>query len=120
MLRAAYNDRAGVTAKFNLNLLSRINRELGANFDECSFHHEAIWNAAQSRIEMHLVSDRAQLVSVNGREFRFRDGETIHTENSYKFTPGSLRTLAESAGWRMDEIWADEEYPFAVALLKAA
>lgn len=120
VLRAAYNDRAGVTAKFNLNLLSRINRELGANFDECSFHHEAIWNAVQSRIEMHLVSDRAQLVSVNGREFRFRDGETIHTENSYKFTPGSLRTLAESAGWRMDEIWADEEYPFAVALLKAA
>lgn len=120
VLRAAYNDRAGVTAKFNLNLLSRINRELGANFDECSFHHEAIWNAQLSRIEMHLVSDRPQLVSVNGRQFRFRDGETIHTENSYKFTPDMLRTLAESAGWRTDEIWIDEDYPFAVALLAAA
>lgn len=120
VLRAAYNDRAGVTAKFNLNLLSRINRELGANFDECSFHHTAIWNDAKSRIEMHLVSDRAQLVTVNGREFRFRDGETIHTENSYKFTPQMLRKLAERAGWRIEEMWTDEDYPFAVALLAAA
>lgn len=120
VLRAAYNDRAGVTAKFNLNLLSRINRELGADFDECSFHHQAIWNADQSRVEMHLVSDASQVVSVNGNQFRFRNGETIHTENSYKFTPDSLRALAESAGWRMDEIWIDEKYPFAVALLAAA
>jgi len=119
-LRAAYNDRAGVTAKFNLNLLSRINRELGADFDECSFHHTAIWNAEQSRIEMHLVSQREQAVTLNGRRFPFADGETIHTENSYKFTPASLRALAESAGWRTDEIWTDEEFPFAVVLLAAA
>lgn len=120
VLRAAYNDRAGVTAKFNLNLLSRINRELGGDFDECSFHHEAIWNADESRIEMHLVSQRPQLVSVNGRQFSFDDGETIHTENSYKFTPERLQALAESADWRTEEIWTDEEYPFAVALLTAA
>jgi L-histidine N-alpha-methyltransferase len=120
VLRAAYNDRAGVTAKFNLNLLSRINRELGANFDECSFHHEALWNSRESRIEMHLVSDRPQSVSLNGCQFHFRADETIHTENSYKVTPQKLQALAESAGWQMDEIWIDEEYPFAVALLAAA
>lgn len=120
VLRAAYNDRAGVTAKFNLNLLSRINRELGANFDECAFHHNAIWNEGESRIEMHLVSDTTQSVRLNGTTFRFRSGETIHTENSYKFTPASLRALSESAGWRMNEIWTDKDYPFAVALLSAA
>ena len=120
VLRAAYNDRAGVTAKFNLNLLTRINRELGANFDECSFHHHALWNTEESRIEMHLVSDKAQVVSLNGCEFRFRPDETIHTENSYKFTPDTLKALAESAGWRADKIWTDKEYPFAVALLTAA
>lgn len=119
VLRAAYNDRAGVTADFNLNLLSRINRELGADFDPCAFHHAAIWNPAESRIEMHLVSDKAQRVSVNGNVFRFRKGETIHTENSYKFTPGSLKELAENAGWRVRELWADEAFPFAVALLGA-
>jgi dimethylhistidine N-methyltransferase len=120
VLRAAYNDRAGVTAKFNLNLLSRINRELGANFDECAFHHNAIWNAQESRIEMHLVSDNAQTVRLNGCSFRFNSGETIHTENSYKFTPAALTSLAETAGWRTDKIWTDKEFPFAVALLSAA
>ncbi len=120
VLRAAYNDRSGVTAKFNLNLLSRINRELGADFDECSFHHNAVWNPEQSRIEMHLVSDTAQSISVNGKVFTFSDGETIHTENSYKFTPDALRALSESAGWRTEETWTDDEFPFAVVLLKAA
>ncbi|MGE0340125.1 MAG: L-histidine N(alpha)-methyltransferase [Xanthobacteraceae bacterium] len=119
VLRAAYNDRAGVTADFNLNLLSRINRELGADFDSCAFHHNAIWNAEESRIEMHLVSDKAQSVSVNGHSFRFRKGETIHTENSYKFTPDRLKELAEDAGWNIHQLWADEAFPFAVALLDA-
>lgn len=119
VLRAAYNDRAGVTADFNLNLLSRINRELGADFDPCAFHHSAIWNAEESRIEMHLVSDKAQSVSVNGNSFRFRKSETIHTENSYKFTPDGLKQLAGDAGWRVRELWADEAFPFAVALLDA-
>lgn len=120
VLRAAYNDRAGVTAKFNLNLLSRINHELGANFDECAFHHDAVWNGEESRIEMHLVSDAAQSVALNGHTFRFRPGETIHTENSYKFTPARLTELAKDAGWRADEIWTDKKFPFAVALLSAA
>jgi dimethylhistidine N-methyltransferase len=120
VLRAAYNDRAGVTAKFNLNLLARINRELGADFDEYSFHHNAIWNEDESRIEMHLVSNTAQAVRLNGCTFRFQSGETIHTENSYKFTSATLRALAHDAGWRMREIWTDKEYPFAVALLSAA
>jgi L-histidine N-alpha-methyltransferase len=120
VLRAAYNDRAGVTAKFNLNLLSRINRELGADFDECSFHHNAIWNEDESRIEMHLVSDVPQSVRVNGNTFRFGSGETIHTENSYKFTPATLNALAQDAGWKTQNIWTDKEYPFAVVLLAAA
>jgi dimethylhistidine N-methyltransferase len=120
VLRAAYNDRAGVTAQFNLNLLSRINRELGANFDECAFHHDAIWNSDESRIEMHLVSDAAQTVSINGHKFRFRSGETIHTENSYKFTPTRLAKLAETAGWNAQTIWTDKDFPFAVALFEAA
>jgi dimethylhistidine N-methyltransferase len=120
VLRAAYNDRAGVTAKFNLNLLSRINRELGADFDECSFHHNAIWNEHESRIEMHLVSDVAQSVRLNGSTFRFQSGETIHTENSYKFTPATLKSLAQEAGWQMQNVWTDKEYPFAVALFSAA
>ena len=119
VLRAAYNDRAGVTADFNLNLLSRINRELGADFDPCAFHHNAIWNKEESRIEMHLVSDKAQSISVNGHSFRFRKGETIHTENSYKFTPDRLTKLAEDAGWSVRQLWADEAFPFAVALLDA-
>ncbi len=120
VLRAAYNDRAGVTARFNLNLLSRINRELGGNFDERAFHHDAIWNRDESRIEMHLVSDAAQTVSINGQKFSFDSGETIHTENSYKFTPARLANLAESAGWNAQTIWTDKDFPFAVALFAAA
>ena len=120
VLRAAYNDRAGVTAQFNLNLLSRINRELGADFDECAFHHHALWNQNESRIEMHLVSDAIQTVSINGHTFRFRSGETIHTENSYKFTPARLSALAEAAGWNVKTIWTDKDFPFAVALFSAS
>jgi dimethylhistidine N-methyltransferase len=119
VLRAAYNDRAGVTAQFNLNLLSRINRELGGDFDACAFHHHALWNAEESRIEMHLVSDAAQTVSINGHKFRFRSGETIHTENSYKFTPAHLSALAAAAGWKAETIWTDQDFPFAVAHLSA-
>lgn len=119
VLHAAYNDRAGVTADFNLNLLARINRELGADFDLCAFHHAAIWNSAESRIEMHLVSDMAQKVCVNGQSFRFRKGETIHTENSYKFTPDRLTELVEDANWSVRHLWTDAEFPFAIALLDA-
>lgn len=120
VLKAAYNDRGGITAKFNLNLLSRINRELGADFNPSEFGHNAIWNGEESRIEMHIVSNAAQTVSLNGHSFAFREGETIHTENSYKFTPARLAELAAATGWRVDEMWTDEEYPFAVALFSAA
>ena len=99
-LVAAYNDAAGVTAAFNLNLLVRINREIGGSFDLESFRHEAIYNSRDGRIEMHLFSRRAQEVKVLGRPFRFRAGESIHTENSYKYTPNSRTLLAPQAGCR--------------------
>jgi dimethylhistidine N-methyltransferase len=120
VLRAAYNDQAGVTAQFNLNLLARINRELGADFDEGAFRHHALWNPDESRIEMHLVSGTSQTVSINGHKFRFRSGETIHTENSYKFTPARLNGLAKASGWKVETIWTDRDFPFAVALFSAA
>jgi dimethylhistidine N-methyltransferase len=107
ILHRAYNDSAGVTAEFNLNLLTRINRELGADFDVSAFAHRALFNAAQSRIEMHLVSTKPQRVSVNGISIDFAAGETIHTENSYKYTVESFRALARSAGWSPVEAFSD-------------
>jgi L-histidine Nalpha-methyltransferase len=106
-LHRAYNDAAGVTAKFNLNLLVRINRELGADFDLAAFAHRAFFNAAQSRIEMHLASAKPQKVRVNGACIDFRRGETIHTENSYKYTIASFQALARGAGWSPVEVFSD-------------
>jgi len=119
VLHAAYNDAAGVTAKFNLNLLVRMNRELGANFDLSSFVHRAIYNREQHRIEMHLISRKAQAVRVCGRTFHFRAGESIHTENSYKFTPDRFRALAQGAGWSEIGRWSDARGLFAVIALRA-
>ncbi|WP_409563088.1 L-histidine N(alpha)-methyltransferase [Hyphomicrobium sp. MC8b] len=113
-LTRAYDDDAGVTAAFNLNLLSRINRELGGTFDLSAFRHRAIYNSAAGRIEMHVVSDRAQDVRVCGRVFRFREGESIHTENSYKYTVPEFRDLAVRAGWQADRVWTDEGNRFSV------
>jgi dimethylhistidine N-methyltransferase len=110
----AYNDRAGVTAAFNLNLLVRINRELEGSFDLNGFRHEAIYNPREGRIEMHLVSLRHQVASVRGRRFSFRRGETIHTENSYKFTVGQFQDLARMAGWRPGRVWTDEGQLFSI------
>ncbi len=110
----AYNDAAGVTAAFNLNLLVRANRELGADFDLGGFQHRAVFNAAKSRIEMHLVSTRAQAVSLLGRQFAFRPGESIHTENSYKYSIEDFGTLASSAGWTPRHVWTDEQHLFSV------
>jgi dimethylhistidine N-methyltransferase len=107
ILRRAYNDAAGVTAKFNLNLLTRINRELGADFDLVAFEHHAFFNAEQSRIEMHLASTRAQKVRIDGTCIAFRRGETIHTENSYKYTVESFQALAGGAGWSPLEVFSD-------------
>ena len=113
-LLPAYNDAAGVTAAFNKNLLVRANRELGADFDLDGFAHEAIFNAEKSRIEMHLVSRQAQTVSLLGKRFAFRPGETIHTENSHKYTVAGFQALAHRAGWTPQRVWTDAEALFSV------
>jgi uncharacterized SAM-dependent methyltransferase len=96
-----------VTAKFNLNLLARINRELGGNFDLAAFEHHACYNRTRSRIEMHLASLKRQKVRVNGKTVSFRLGETIHTENSYKYTIETFQALAQGAGWSPVNVWSD-------------
>ncbi|AGK56419.1 methyltransferase [Hyphomicrobium denitrificans 1NES1] len=110
----AYNDQAGITAAFNLNLLRRINRELGANFDEQGFRHRAIYDPAKGRIEMHLVSRHDQQVSVCGRTFHFSAGESIHTENSYKYALEQFREVARASGWRPARVWTDTREQFSV------
>lgn len=110
----AYDDAAGVTAAFNLNLLARINRELGGDFDLSCFAHEARWSAARSAIEMHLVSRVDQTVAVDGRTFRFRQGETVHTEDSRKYEVAEFEALAAQAGWRLAKVWTDPGRLFAV------
>jgi dimethylhistidine N-methyltransferase len=107
ILCPAYNDAAGVTAKFNLNLLARINRELGANFDLAMFEHHACYNSHQNRIEMYLASTKRQKVHVGGRTIGFRAGETIHTESSYKYTVDSFQALAQGSGWSPLKVWTD-------------
>jgi dimethylhistidine N-methyltransferase len=119
LLHAAYNDAAGVTAKFNLNLLVRMNRELGANFDVSSFAHRAIYNRTQHRIEMHLYSRKAQNVRLCGRTISFTAGESIHTENSYKYSILRLGQLAQASGWRLDTSWTDVNDMFSVHVLRA-
>jgi dimethylhistidine N-methyltransferase len=118
-LVAAYDDVLGVTAAFNKNLLARINRELGGDFDLDGFAHRAVWNPRESLIEMHLVSLREQDVRAAGRRFRFAAGETLHTENSYKFTVDGFSRLAEAAGWRPERWWASAHPAFGAALLRA-
>jgi dimethylhistidine N-methyltransferase len=110
----AYNDAAGVTAAFNLNLLARINRELAGTFDLDAFRHEAIYNPRDGRIEMHLISLKDQQVRVRGRRFHFRADESIHTENSYKYSVGQFQDLARSAGWQPRRVWTDERHLFSV------
>lgn len=116
-LHAAYNDAQGVTAAFNLNLLTRINRELGGNFDLATFEHWAFYDAAQGRIEMHLRSLRDQHVNVAGTTFDFRAGETIHTENSCKYSVVEFQQLARDAGFAALHCWVDAESLFAVHYL---
>jgi dimethylhistidine N-methyltransferase len=119
-LNAAYNDAAGVTARFNLNLLARINRELGADFDLASFSHQAFYNRERSRIEMHLASRVRQRVSVCGRIIEFGEAETIHTENSYKYAVESFGALARGGGWTPVAAWSDADGYFSVQALRAA
>lgn len=119
ILLPAYDDAQGVTAAFNLNLLTRLNRELGTDFDRPAFAHRALWNEAESRIEMHLVSLRPQAVRLADRTIHFAAGETIHTENSHKYTLDGFRTLAEASGWRPRHCWTDPEALFSIHLLAA-
>jgi len=114
LLHAAYNDAAGVTAGFNLNLLARINRELGADFDPRRWRHYAFYNPAQGRIEMHLVALAAQRVRLGSHRWRFAAGETIHTENSYKYSLDGFRELAAKAGFRSARVWTDRRGLFAL------
>jgi dimethylhistidine N-methyltransferase len=114
ILEAAYNDRAGVTARFNLNMLVRANRELGADFDLERWQHRAIYNEKESRIEMHLLSKGAQTVRLGGRRFQFGDGEKIITEFSYKHTIEGFTALAATAGFLPPRTWTDEKKYFAV------
>lgn len=118
LLHAAYNDAQGVTARFNRNVLARINREAGANFDLEGFRHRAFYDALRGRIEMHLESLKSQTVKVGGAKISFREGETIHTENSYKYSPGEFQELARAAGWRPDGLWQDEEKLFSLHYLE--
>jgi dimethylhistidine N-methyltransferase len=117
VLEAAYNDAAGVTAAFNLNLLRRINRELDADFDLKRFRHKAVYNHAQHRIEMHLESQADQKVMVCDRRIAFAAGETIHTESSYKYTVESFQALAAEAGWAPAAVWTDPDGRFSVHAL---
>ncbi len=114
VLNAAYNDAEGVTAKFNLNLLARINRELGGNFKLECFEHHAFYNRERHRIEMHLASLKRQKVKVAGETIEFRAGETIHTENSYKYSVEKLAALARGAGWRPLAVWTDARKYFSI------
>ncbi len=118
MLLAAYDDVAGVTAEFNLNLLARLNRELGAEFYLESFEHRAVWNEAESRIELHLESRIAQKVGIAALEMEvdFAEGETIHTENSYKYMPGQAEAIMAEAGFKAAGSWKDARGWFEVCL----
>ena len=119
VLHAAYNDARGVTAAFNLNVLARLNRELGADFDLRGFAHYAFYNAPLGRIEMHLVSLKKQAVRIGRHRFAFDAGESIHTENSYKYSVAQFRALAQRAGFRGSRLWTDRRELFALHGLTA-
>ena len=119
LLLRAYDDAAGVTAAFNLNILARLNRDLGADFDPLGFRHAAPWNAAESRIEMHLVSLVPQSVNLAGERIEFEAGESIVTEHCHKYTEESFAALARRAGWVPRDSWSDERGFFSVQYLEA-
>ena len=117
VLHDAYNDSQGVTAAFNLNLLERLRADLGAELDPKTFRHRAFYNAIRGRIEMHLVSRRAQTIHVLGRYFHFEPGESIHTENSYKYSVAEFHALARRAGLQPRQVWLDAAHLFSVHYL---
>jgi dimethylhistidine N-methyltransferase len=120
VLHAAYNDRRGITARFNLNLLTRINRELDGHFDLGRFGHRAFYNDGLGRVEMHLESLVEQTVTVAGHGYPFAAGETIHTENSYKYAVTEFQALAGRAGFAATACWVDAERLFSVHFLETA
>lgn len=120
MLEDAYDDNRNVTARFNKNILVRINRELGANFNPDQFEHVAVYNQQLGRIEMHLRSRQEQQVEIAGESFQFAKGETIHTENSYKYHPSEFEQLASGAGWQRECLWLAPDAIFAVMLLSSS
>lgn len=118
-LEAAYNDEAGITAQFNMNVLRRFNDELDADFKLENFRHQAVWNADKSRIEMHLISLREQTVSIAGETIIFKKGEKIHTESSYKYTLTGFGELASQVGFTLKKTWIDDKQLFSVQYLEA-
>ncbi|MCL6414027.1 L-histidine N(alpha)-methyltransferase [Aestuariirhabdus sp. Z084] len=118
ILQAAYDDKAGITARFNLNLLTRINRQLGADFNLNQWRHQALYNELLGRIEMHLVSRCPQRITLGGRKYDFAKGETIHTENSYKYHPQEFIDLAARAGFAVRAQWSDHQQLFSVLLFQ--
>jgi len=120
ILHAAYNDSEGVTAEFNLNVLHRLNRELGANFDVKAFRHEAVYDEEKGRIEMRLVSLADQIVRIAGRPIAFRRGEFIITEYSHKYTIEAFQAMARDAGFEPVRVWTDEQRLFSVHYMEAA
>jgi L-histidine N-alpha-methyltransferase len=119
VLHAAYNDSRRVTAAFNLNMLARINRELGGDFDLSCWRHYAFYNAPRGRVEMHLVSLKKQLINIANHRFPLDRGETIHTENSYKYSAREFRALAASGGFSATKLWMDAKEQFALFGLEA-
>ena len=117
VLHSAYNDKEGITAAFNLNLLERINRELDCDFQLDGFQHYAFYNPRESRIEMHLVSQRDQVVHINRQTISFARGESIWTESSYKYNLDEFEQMAAAAGFRVERVWTDEQQWFSVQYL---
>ncbi len=119
VLHAAYNDAQGVTAAFNVNLLHRIQNELESDIDPDKFQHEAFYNETEGRIEMHLVSTANQSFTISGHKFTFALGDSVHTENSYKYSLAEFKDLASSAGFDVEQVWCDENDLFSEQLLRA-
>ena len=120
VLNAAYNDKAGLTKAFNLNLLARMERELGAEIEPDGFTHYAFYNPVPGRVEMHLVSRFDQVIRISGEEFWMGAGESIHTENSYKYRPDEFQDLAKKAGWHSEMFWTDANKLFNIHLLRVS
>lgn len=118
ILHTAYNDSQGLTAKFNLNILNNINRELDADFNLDNFYHYAPYNPTIGRIELHLISKKSQVVTVSGEKFTFKEGESIHSENSHKYSTEDFRELAQEAGFKLKKTWIDDKNLFSVNYLQ--